>query len=288
MNSDSPIGVFDSGLGGLTVARQVIAKLPQESIIFIGDEIHVPYGERTPHEIMSFALGMCEFFIKRNSPLILMGCNMSSAIALSAAREMFPSTPIIGVIEAGVRAMMRTPPSGPIGVLATRGTVNTKAYSKTIQRFMPGAEVYEQACPLFVPLVEEGLWDTPEAEAVVREYADPLYKRGCRTFILGCTHYPFLTGTIRKVVGESVTLIDPSEETATEAARILIETGKASTEHTKPVHTYFTSADTERFAELGGRFLGSEISVDRITWGVDLRIIKCHEKTADKTMKSVR
>jgi glutamate racemase len=212
---------------------------------------------------------------------------MSSAVSLSAARETFPSTPILGVIEAGVRALIKTNPAGSVGVLATSGTVKARAYTRTIRSAAPNIEVYEQACPLFVPLVEEGIWDTAEAVNVAREYAAPLYEKGCRTFILGCTHYPYLADTIRRAVGEDITLIDPAEETAQEAANILLTTGRLNPDHVEPTYTFLTSADTDRFAELGGKFLGRKIdAVERINWGIDLRKIECKEKTVDKMVKS--
>lgn len=254
---------------------------------FVGDEIHMPYGERTPQEIRGLALGICDFLAGQNAKMIIMACNVCSALALSASREHFPNIPIIGMIDAGVRAITRASADEPIGVLATTGTVNSKAYTDTIHRSYPDAEVYEQACPLFVPLVEEGKWNSQEAVTVAREYVEPLMERGCRTFILGCTHYPYLTDAIRKVTGDDVLFVDPSEETAIEASNILLETGKLNPSHVEPVHTYFTSADTHRFASLGGNFLGHPIyDVERITWGIDLRNIECQEKTAEKTTKS--
>jgi glutamate racemase len=282
-----PIGVFDSGLGGLTVAKRLLEKLPHESMVFVGDEIHIPYGERTPQQIKGLALGICEFLVGQDAKLIIMACNMSSATALSASRDIFPEIPIIGVIEAGVRALLNTAEKGPVGVLATTGTVKTGAYSSTVRRWIPNAEVYEQACPSFVPLVEEGKWNTPEAEAVAAEYVKPLIERGCRTLILGCTHYPYLSDTIRKVAGEDVLLIDPAEETVLEASNILREMGGLNPPRLEPVHTYYTSADTHRFAALGSNFLGKKIhDVERLAWGVDLRIRECQEKTEEETTKS--
>jgi len=258
-------------------------------MVFVGDEIHIPYGERTPQQIKGLALGICDFLVRQNAKLIIMACNMSSAVALSVSRELFPEVPIIGVIEAGVRALTQASSCGPIGVLATTGTVRTGAYSDTIHRFIPDAVVYEQACPLFVPLVEAGKWDSTKAEEAVREYVAPLIEKGCRTFVLGCTHYPYLADTIRKVAEVEITLVDPSEETALEASNILQEIGKLNPQHIEPIHNYFTSADTHRFAALGGSFLGRDIcGVEQIIWGKDLRIIEWQEKTAEETTKSAR
>ena len=264
-------------------------KLPQESIAYVGDEIHVPYGERSPQEVRGFALGITGFLIQQNAKLVIMACNMSSATALAAAQELFPETPTIGVIEAGVRAAVRAGTGGSIGVLATTGTVNTHAYTRALLRLMPEATVLEQACPRFVPLVEAGMWDSPEAEEAVCEYLEPLLSAGCKTLILGCTHYPFLMEAVRKIAGSDVTLIDPSEETAREAANILFDVGILNPPHVEPTHVYFTSAAPDKFAELGSRFLGRTIcGVRHITWGLDLGAIEWQEKMAAQMMKSAR
>ena len=289
MKIDAPIGIFDSGLGGLTVARRVLEKVPRQSIAYVADQTHVPYGERAPEEIRSFALGITDFLVRGDAKLVIMACNMSSATALEAARELFPETPVIGVIEAGVRAAVRAACGGPIGVLATGGTVSTAAYTNTLLCLLPEATVIEQACPRLVPLVEAGMADSPEAEEAVREYVAPLVSAGCRTVILGCTHYPFLIDAIRRVAGPDPTIIDPAEETAVEAANILFDAGRLSPPHVKPAHAYFTTACPDRLAELGGRLLGSGVGgVQKITWGLELRAIEWQEKTAERTMKSAR
>jgi len=289
LSINSPIGIFDSGLGGLTVAKRVLEELPHESVAYLGDQIHVPYGERPPREIRSFALGITDFLIRQNAKLVIMACNMSSATALSSAHEMFPGTPMVGVIETGVRAAVRAGgvSRGPIGVLATAGTVGTRAYTETILRLLPEAVVIEQACPRLVPLVEAGLCDSPEAEEATREYVQPLLSAGCRTLILGCTHYPFVMESIRGIAGPDAIIIDPAEETAMEAANILFDAGRLSPPHAEPAHVYFTTDRPEQFAELGGRFLGRTISgVRKITWGLELRAIEWQEKTGVRTMKS--
>ena len=285
--SDRPIGIFDSGLGGLTVVRRVIEKLPHESIVYVGDQAHVPYGERMTEEIRSFALGITEYLVRQDAKLVIMACNMSSATALHAAHGLFPHTPVIGVIEGGVRAALRVASGRPIGILATKGTVSTRAYTSTICRLMPEAEVIEQACPVFVPLIEAGRWDSEEAREAVRSYVRPLISAGCQALVLGCTHYPFLHKFIRQEAGPGVTIIDPAEETAIEAANILFDSRMFNSPTTEPVHAYFTSAAPEQFAELGSPLLGSRIEgVQKIAWGLDLREITCQEKTAVQTTKS--
>ncbi|MDI6827050.1 MAG: glutamate racemase [Armatimonadota bacterium] len=286
MKSKGSIGVFDSGVGGLTVVKQISQKLPHESIVYLADEAHVPYGERHPHEIISFALGITKFLIERGAKLVVMGCNMSSALALSPARQLFPNTPIIGVIEAGVRAALRISKDGRIGILATTGTVNTHAYRDAILRLNPSALVIEQACPKFVPLVEVGMADSEEAESAAYEYLKPLLSARCSTIILGCTHYPFLIETISRVAGAHVKLIDPAEETVAEAANVLNARGLLDFSDDEPSYTYFTTARTEKFASLGSRFLCRDIqSVFEVNWGKELGVIKWQEKTVEQMMK---
>ena len=287
MSISRPIGIFDSGLGGLTVVKRVFEKLPHESISYVGDQFHVPYGERTPDEIRSFALGITDFLTRQDAKLVIMACNMSSATALDSAHELFPETPVIGVIEAGVRAALRMSSGRPIGVLATKGTVSTRAYTDTLCRLMPEAEVIEQACPRFVPLVEAGMCHSPQAKEAVREYVGPLMSAGCEVLILGCTHYPFLHKLIRQQAGPGITIIDPAEETAIEAANILFDAQMLDPPTTEPVHAYFTSGTPEQFADLGSPLLGSRIAgVRKITWGKELEEITCQEKTAAQTTRS--
>jgi glutamate racemase len=282
-----PIGIFDSGLGGLTVARRIIERLPQESISFVGDEAHIPYGEKSPEDIQSFALGITGFLLEQNAKIVIMACNMSSATALRVARAHFPQVPIIGVIEAGARAAAAEASGAPIGVLATTGTVRTLAYTRALAKLRPELAVYEQPCPKFVPIVESGHWDSDEAEETVRGYVEPLIKKGCRTLVLGCTHYPFLKDLIAKAAGPQVAIIDPSEETAAEAEGILADMEMLNPSYTEPVHEYCTSDSPERFRELGARFMGNTISsVRKITWGKELGVIECSDVTAGQQIRS--
>ena len=287
MNLDSPIGIFDSGIGGLSVAKRVLEKLPHESIAYLGDQIHVPYGERSSDEIRTFALGITDFLVRRNAKMVIMACNMSSAIALDAAHELFPGTPVIGVIEAGARAALRAADGCGVGVLATTGTAKTRAYTRIMTSILPEIAVYEQACPKFVPIVESGTSDSHEADAAAREYVEPLLDAGCRALVLGCTHYPFLIRAIRAAAGPDIAIIDPAEETAMEAANILFDAGLLNPPQAEPAHAYFTTGSPEQFAELGGRFMGKPIDeVQRLTWGLELRETQWQEKTDERTIKS--
>ncbi|MDO8585741.1 MAG: glutamate racemase [Armatimonadota bacterium] len=267
----APIGVFDSGLGGLTVVAQILNKLPDESVVYLADTAHVPYGERPLDEIRGFALDITAFLHGLGAKMVVMACNMSSATALGPAREAFPDTPVLGVIQPGSRAAIRVAAGRPVGVLATTGTVSSRAYSTAIRAAAPEIEVYEQACPEFVPLVESGESESARAYAAARRCVEPLVKAGVRTIILGCTHYPFLSSAIAAAAGPSVRLIDPAEETALQIDNTLTELGARAPLATAPRHRFFCTGDPDGFAEIGGKFIRSRIErVERAVWGVDL------------------
>lgn len=266
----SPIGIFDSGLGGLSVAARVLDKLPNERIIYLADNAHVPYGERPLDEILGFALDITDYLIGLGAKAVVMACNMSSAIALDQARLRHPQVPIIGVIEPGAAAAVRAADGHPIGVLATTGTVRSEAYPRTITRLDPSAQVAQQACSKFVPLVESGRSDSEEAEAAACGYVLPLVSQGCKTLILGCTHYPFLRKAIEAAAGPDVTIVDPAEETVGTLANELARTGLASSRLAGP-HEFRATGETHDFAALGSTFLGREVDCVRESrWGVDL------------------
>lgn len=269
--SRPPIGVFDSGLGGLTVAAQILKRLPSESVIYLADTAHVPYGERPLEEIKGFALDITRFLRGLGAKMVVMACNMSSAVALPVAEEMFPDMPLLGVIEPGSRAAVRAADGRPIGVLATTGTVTSRAYPRTIRRMSPQTPVYEQACPAFVPLVESGRSGGPEAFDAAREYLRDFAERGIGTIILGCTHYPFLSEAIAAAADASARLIDPAHETVAEVERLLLERGIQAPCDNHAEHRFFVTGDAESFAELGSRFLGRPVArVESALWGVDI------------------
>lgn len=267
---DLPVGVFDSGLGGLSVAARILDTLPNERILYFADNAHVPYGEKPLDEIRGFALEITGFLINNGAKAVVMACNMSSAIALESAQQRYADVPIIGMIEPGARAALRTAGGRPIGVLATTGTTNSGAYPRMIERIAPGSKVVSQACPKFVPLVESGNAESEDAEAAARTYVEPLIHEHCGTIILGCTHYPFLRKAIEAAAGPDVNVIDPAEEVASVLAGILAERNMASDELTQS-HEYYTSGDAAGFETIGSAFIGRLIeSVKRAQWGVDL------------------
>ncbi len=262
----SPIGVFDSGLGGLSVAAHILKRLPNEQIIYFADTAHVPYGERPLEQIQEFALDIIGFLTAKGAKAVVMACNMSSAAALDASRRAFPHIPIIGVIDPGAKAAVAASNGTPIGVLATTGTIKSGAYVRAAQKCDSTASVIGQACPKFVPLVESGLTETEDAEAAACTYVAPLLAEGCRTIVLGCTHYPFLRAQIQSAAGAGVTIVDPAEETVSTLENTLMERGMAS-ERLGAAHEFYVSGDPSGFATLGSAFLGREIgNAQHIEW----------------------
>lgn len=260
-SSRLPIGVFDSGLGGLTVVKEIRKRLPHENIIYVGDTARVPYGTKSPATIRRYALQISFFLIQRRVKAIVVACNTVSAVALNALRAL--PIPVYGVIEPGARAAVLGSDSMRIGVIGTPATVGSHAYKTAIQRYSPKAQVWETACPLFVPLVEEGWTDRAVTRQVAREYLAPVLARNVDALVLGCTHYPLLKNVIGRVAGPSVRLIDSAEETAKD-----VEAGlrkhKALNESTRAgSEQYFVTDTPASFARLGGRFLGKGLSAAR-------------------------
>jgi len=261
----APIGVFDSGVGGLSVAGEILRNLPTEPVLYFADTAHVPYGGRPLDEVRGFALAICDFLVANGAKMIVMACNISSAVALPAARERYPHIPILGVIEPGATAALATG-ARRIGVLATQGTVTSGAYTRTIVAPDPQAKVVEVPCPLFVPLVEAGETESSEALSAARCYLTPIADADCEAVILGCTHYPFLLPTLQKAAaelfsaGKRPVFVDPAQEATREIACLLKRHGIASPASATTSHRYYVSGDVAHFEEQGSFFLGSPIS----------------------------
>jgi glutamate racemase len=254
----APIGIFDSGLGGLTVARAVFDRLPHDSTIYFGDTARVPYGPKSPATVRRYSREILDWLLAQRVKAVIVACNTSTAHALESLREIAP-VPVIGVVEPGARAAVQASTGGPIGVIGTAGTVASGAYQRAIHGIVPEARVFQQACPLFVPFVEEGWFDHPAAELIAREYLAPLMQEGIRSLVLGCTHYPLLKPLLRRVLGPDVVLIDSAEETATAAAHALREVGLEAPPEQQPVHRFAVSDDPPRFVTVGSRFLGERL-----------------------------
>ncbi len=244
------IGIFDSGLGGLSVVRELLAGYPSASVLYFGDIAHVPYGGKPLDDVRDFALGIVDYLLQEGAGAILMACNMSSAVALDAARANYPYVPIAGVIEAGARAALSNN-ADKIAVLATEGTVAMGAYEKALHKIAPQIQVTQTACPDFVPLIERGELSGPNIQAAARRYLTPGLDSGARTIILGCTHYPFLLPALQKLVPDDVKFIDPAGEAVKE---ILTRIG--SDLDTINPSRFILSAPSSAFRPVGSRFLG--------------------------------
>lgn len=267
MNQDLPIGMFDSGVGGLTVLREVVRQLPAESTIYFGDTARVPYGSKSQDVIIRFSLEISQFLLQQKVKMIVVACNTASAFALSSLQARF-DVPIIGVIEPGARAALSATKSGRVGVIGTEGTIESQAYSEAIHRLKSSIEVFGQACPLIVPLVEEGWLDKPVALEIVKEYLTPLLENRIDSMVLGCTHYPLLKNLLAQVVGPQVKLIDSAEETARMVGKQLKEQQLEATSARTTLRKFYVSDAPEKFEKIGRRFLGQDIpGVKRIDIG---------------------
>ncbi len=265
MSYSQPIGVFDSGVGGLSVVRQMLAQLPDEHIIYFGDTARVPYGSRTPDEIIAFGEQIVSFLQRFDVKAVVAACNTSSSVSLPVLRERF-HLPVLGVLEPGVRAALETTRNRRIGVLATAATVNSGAFPRCFLAYDPGVTVHTQACPRFVPLVEAGRIDGPEVRAIARQYLQPLREAGVDTIVLGCTHYPFLAPVIRELAGDAIMMVDPAEETVKELSALLASlplsssrstAGSADGQAAEPEgHRFFASGAVNSFYSSGRQFLG--------------------------------
>ncbi|MDE3129365.1 MAG: glutamate racemase [Gemmatimonadota bacterium] len=261
VTNPAPIGVFDSGIGGLTVVHELMRQLPHESIVYFGDTARVPYGNKGPETVQRYSREIADFLESRGVKAIVVACNTATAHALPALRAE-RRVPVIGVVEPGARAAVAAAGSGPIGVIGTAGTSRSGAYDRAIHALSPAAQVVARGCPLFVPLVEEGWTDHAAARLVAGEYLAPIRAARVETLVLGCTHYPLLKPLLHEVLGPGVSLIDSAEETAAETARVLAERGLAAPPDATPTYQYVCSDEPSRFRELGQRFLGRPI--DRV------------------------
>lgn len=250
----APIGIFDSGVGGLTVYRAIAAALPQESLCYVGDTARVPYGNKSPETVTRYSLEIAAFLAERGVKALVVACNTSSAVALPALRERC-AFPVIGVIEPGVEAALAATRSGRIGVIATAATIASQAYAHALKARAPNARIVSRACPMFVPLVEEGWLDGPIADAVIHQYLDPLRSEGIDTLILGCTHYPLLAPRIAALFGDDVRLVDSGAAAADALRAILQQHGLAAEPTARPQHRLYVTDAATAFAQITARIL---------------------------------
>lgn len=252
-----PIGVFDSGVGGLTVLKEIANLVPNEDLVYLGDTARVPYGIRSPEAVIKYSVECASFLYKKGIKMLVVACNTSSSVSLEVLKEKLP-IPVIGVIDPGVRAALKLTKNRKIGVIGTEATVQSEAYPKKIKSIAPEIEIASKACALFVPLVEEGVLEGRIAELIIERYLKDLKFIGIDTLILGCTHYPLLKKAIQKYM-DGVTLIDSAEEIAHEVKQILTKQKLLNEKKTTATQTFYVTDSPERFKKIGEIFLDYEI-----------------------------
>ena len=257
MNKDSAIGVFDSGIGGLTVLHQIIETLPKENTVYLGDTARAPYGTKSVETVLRYSFENSQFLVDKGVKIVVVACNTSTAIALSRLKENF-AIPVVGVIEPGVRRALKSTKNKKVGVIGTEATIQSGAYTHALKAADAKIEVYSRACPLFVPLVEEGWTDNAVVEMTVQAYLGSLKQSGIDTLILGCTHYPLLKKAIRKFMGAAVRLVDSAEETAKEV-ELALKKEALGRKAGKGTHSFFVTDAPDRFIKVGRRFLGEKV-----------------------------
>jgi glutamate racemase len=252
------IGMFDSGIGGLTVMRQLVRVLPRERIVYFGDTARLPYGEKSRETIIRYSIENAIFLLERNIKLLVVACNTASAHAIEKLQQIF-NIPIIGVIEPGAEKAVQVSRNGQIAVLGTKGTIHSQMYQKAISSRRPDAVVLPIACPLFAPLIEEQFIDHQATRLIVKEYLKPLQEHPVDTILFGCTHYPLLRELIQEEIGPDVAIVDSATTCAEKVEKVLQTHQLGSISTTLPVHQYFVSDDAPKFQKLGQAFLGAPI-----------------------------
>lgn len=255
----SPIGIFDSGLGGLTVAKEILSSFPNESIVYFGDTARLPYGTKSRETIIRYSKENVNFLQKHNVKMIVIACNTATAFALESLRKEL-SIPIVGVIEPGAKKAVESTTTGKIGVIATKATVSSNAYETQILSLLPSAKILQVACPLFVPFVEEGLLSHPAVKLLMDDYLRPLKEAKVDTILLGCTHYPLLLDLLNEYFGEGVRIVDSATTCAKYVGEWLLKDNIAASQECRQAHQYFVSDAPSDFLRLGHLFLGMDIT----------------------------
>lgn len=258
---NSPIGVFDSGIGGLTVAKELIKTLPDENIIYLGDTARVPYGTKSERTVIAYSHSNAEFLYSKGIKLLVVACNTASSVSIPNLSSEF-DIPVIGVIEPGAKKAVSVTKTNKIGVIGTPSTINSSAYTKAIHNLNPDIEVITKACPLFVPLADEGRTEGEIVETIVEDYLGPMKQSEIDVLVLGCTHYPLLKDTIQKIMGPKITLVDSAEETASQIKSILVDKDLLNKGSSESDREFYLTDVSDTFISVAGRFLGEKI--DRI------------------------
>jgi len=261
------IAILDSGVGGLTVAKEIMRQLPQEKIIYFGDTARTPYGPRPAEEVIHFTHQIVDYLLQYHPKMIVIACNTATAVAMEEIRARVP-IPVVGVIHPGARAAIKTTRKQIVGVIGTEGTIKSRAYEFALRQISPTIQVVTKACPLFVPLVERGMFRADQTSQVVADSLADLQGAPMDCLILVCTHYPFLSDVIGSVMGPQVSLISSADETAREVSTILYHKGMLATSPVMPVHQFFCSGDPLMFKKIAQSWLNEQIRVTPVVWQV--------------------
>jgi len=267
-----PIGVFDSGVGGLSVLRAMRVLMPEESILYFGDQGHVPYGPRSMEQIQNFSEGITKFLLNHDAKLIVVACNTASAAALTYLRGRFPSVSFVGM-EPAVKPAAETTQTGRVGVLATPATFQGMLYTSVVERFAVGVELFQHTCPGLVSQIEKGDLDSAETRAILEDALLPMLAKNIDTVVLGCTHYPFVIPLIEQIVGENVRVIDPAPSVAKQAKRLLEAQGMKNQSQSRASVRFFTSGDAAAMKSMLPVLLGESGVVESVTWKNDREVI---------------
>ena len=278
---DSPIGVFDSGVGGLSVLRSIRAQMPQESVVYLGDQIHIPYGPRPAEQIRNFSKAITEFLLAQKSKIIVVACNTASAAALKYLREQFPQVRFVGM-EPAVKPAVEYTQTGKVGVLATPATFQGPLYASVVERFANGVELFQNTCTGLVQQIEAGNLEGTKTRHILEEALLPMLENNIDTVVLGCTHYPFVIPLIEQIVGEKARVIDPAPAVARQVRRLLEVGELASPANSHGSIQLYTSADPEALKPMLPVFLGEDAVVEKVEWSDEEGIInyKLHKRTS--------
>jgi len=274
VSDTGPIGIFDSGIGGLTVAKAIRQALPSERLLYFGDGAHVPYGERSTAQIQDFSKAITDFLLERGSKLVVVACNTASAAALSSLREQLPAVHFIGM-EPAVKPAVAHTRTGVVGVIATVSTMQSAVFASVVERFGQGVEVIQQACPGLVRQIEAGAFDTPRTEQMLRGWLEPMLDRGIDALVLGCTHYPMVQPLIERIVGPEVRVIDPAPAIARRVEHVLHEQHRLATTTGTGTFTCWTSGEVQPFRSMLNYLDLATDEVQKACWSGDTRVTPC-------------
>jgi glutamate racemase len=259
------IGVFDSGVGGLSVWREIASQLPQHTTVYVADQAHVPYGARPLEEVRRFSEGITRFLLDEGADVIVVACNAASAASLHHLRERFPNVPFVGM-EPAVKPAAQNTSTGVVGVIATPATFQGELFASLLARFAGGVEVLTQVCPGLVDAIEEGAVSTPETREILRTCLQPLLEAGIDQLVLGCTHFPFVQPMIEEMVGEEVEVVDPAPAVARQTGRVLAQLGQRGTQGQTGSHLFCTTGDPDTFTALLEQLIGVREQTRKLTW----------------------